>query len=144
MNKDTYTLFSPENNIYYFESKGVNGNIVKAVVFSEYEENIFNMALLDYDFQTEEFSDMSSSNNGDMTKVLATVAVIVDAFLQNNPSYTVYFEGNTKAKNKLYNRIIKNNYDFLVENYEIRGRIEDKQDIYFKENQYDGFYIYKK
>lgn len=144
MNKDTYTLFSPDENIYYFESKGVNGNIIKAVIFNEYEKNIYNMALLDYNIETNQFSDMSSSNNGDMPKVLATVTAIVHDFLQKNINMTVYFEGNTSAKTKLYNRIIKNNYDFLIEFYEIRGKLDGRQIIYSKEIQYEGFYIYKK
>jgi hypothetical protein len=98
MNKDTYTLFSPEENIYYFESKSVNGSIIKAVMFSEFETRVFNMALLDYDPQSDKFSDISHSNNGDMSKVLATVALVVHTFLQSMPDVTVYFEGNTHVK----------------------------------------------
>lgn len=147
MNKESYTLFSPEENIYYFESKGVNGTIIKAVIFNEYEPNVYNMALMDYNIEKEEFSDTSSSNNGDIAKVMATVAEIIHAYLQQHQKHIVYFEGNTSAKNKLYNRIIKNNYDFFTEFYEIRGKINiegETQEIYSPQNQYYGFYIYKK
>jgi hypothetical protein len=144
MNKESYTLFSPEENIYYFESKGANGLIIKAVFFNEYEPNVYNMALMDYDISLDQYSDMSSSNNGDMSKVLTTVAEIVHDYLQHNPINIVYFEGNTALKNKLYNRIIKNNYEFFANFYEIRGKKGDSQEFYSIDCQYDGFYIYKK
>ena len=78
---------------------------------------------------------------------MATVAEIIHAYLQQHQKHIVYFEGNTSAKNKLYNRIIKNNYDFFTEFYEIRGKINiegETQEIYSPQNQYYGFYIYKK
>lgn len=143
MNKDTYTLFSPDENIYYFESKGINGIITKTVIFSPFSinSNLFNLALMDYNENTHTFSDMTNSNNGDITKVLATVALIIHDFLQKNKTATVYFEGNTTTKRNLYNRIIKNNYDYFIENYEIRGSVEEQSELYIIGKQYDGFYI---
>jgi hypothetical protein len=77
MNKEGYTIFSQEPNLYSFVSSGKNGEIVKAVAFVELLPNTFNLALLDYDADTKSWSDLASTNNGDMPKVMTTVVAII-------------------------------------------------------------------
>ena len=75
---------------------------------------------------------------------MATVAAIIDEFLKESPTVKVYFEGNTVSKNSLYNRIIRNNFDYISSSYEIWAKPEVNAEPYLLGKDYKGFYIYKK
>jgi hypothetical protein len=63
--------------------------------------------------------DTATSNNGDITKVLATVIQILKDFLADYPRIEVFFMGSTYERTKLYTRILKTYYpifnrDFII------------------------------
>lgn len=146
MNKPCYNIFSPEKNFYSFISEGKNGQVLKAVVFAEIEPLIYNLALLDYNHENDEWSDSVSTNNGDIVKIMATVVAIIDEFLELNKNVQVHFEGNTNTRNNLYNRIIKNNFEHLSELYKIIAKEDEfsKPEEYNLGKKYKAFYICKK
>lgn len=92
---------------FFFESVGPKGVIQKAVLITPTERNdVFNLALVDYDPTSETLDDTPVSDNGDMAKVLATVFQIIRQYLINNPSHCIYFQGNSPARNRVYRMAI--------------------------------------
>lgn len=63
--------------------------------------------------------DKANSNNGDLVKVLATVIEILKDFTSQNPGVEIYFEGSTKERTKLYDRILKTYYPIFIKDFEI-------------------------
>ncbi len=144
MNKEGYLLLHTSEFSRSFVSNGKNGAILKAVVFQEIAEHLYNVALMDYLIEVDSFSDNVHSNNGDMPKVLATVVGAMKDFLELKPNAVLYFEGNTRVKQLLYNRIVRNNIDILLGQFNIEGQTGTQKELYSFGNEYDSFYIYLK
>lgn len=144
MKKKGYSVFSPMDNFFIFTSEGKNGVIQKGVAFQEVESNFYNLALVDFDDKNGTWSDTISSNNGDLSKVMATVVHLIKYFLENNSNSVVYLEGNSKAKQKLYNRIISNYYKEFSEEFEIFVEDESGRKPFSKELIGSAFYIHLK
>ena len=146
MNKDAYSLMSKAEGFYTFVSMGANGEILKAVLFQEIEVEYYNLVLLDYDFVNDQWSDITSSNNGDVIKIISTVVAIITMFFDNHPIAKVYFEGNTKSRNNLYQRVFENYLNEFESHYEVFGR-EIGNDFFERfviGKKYNSFYICKK
>ena len=141
MNKESYNINSPNETIFTFISKGSLGEINKAVVFQEIEENVYNLVLLDYDSITDKWSDDNVSNNGDMTKVLSTVTYIINTFLESKPNAQIYIEANSTSRNKLYNRIFKNYFKDFETKIELKGFKNDEIKDYNYSEKFERFYL---
>lgn len=87
---------------YHFQSTGKRGVFEKAIAFSPLNDNVYNLALLDFDPATGEYSDDTITDNGDMREVLATVLKIALKFLAQNPYQTVFIQGNSDSRTRLY------------------------------------------
>ncbi len=72
-------------------------------------ENIYNLAFGDFDEETNSINDISITNNGDSTKVLATVASTVYAFIEKHPNAWIFATGSTIVRTRLYRMGITNN-----------------------------------
>ncbi len=141
MNKKPYD-FSPKILInstdihaFSFVSTSNEKNIIKLVAFQPIGYNSFNLALVDYDEEKDVYDDESTSNNGDMGRVLATTWAIMLHFLKTFPENTVCINGNTEIKKKLYTRLIANNLLFLQTNYDVFG--------FTNKGELEKFEIYK-
>lgn len=144
MNEPTYRVdFDLKNDYYIFESIGQNGSIFKVVVFSEIKNNIYNFGFGDYDLQTKAIDDKSVSDNGDMKKVIATVISVALKFLSENPMTYIYFKGSTPIRTLLYQRIINQHFDELIQSYEIYGLNDDEPEPFRKNKSYESFLIRK-
>jgi hypothetical protein len=96
-----YTETTVGSLTYTFESIG--RTIIKKVVqYSKMppsyiglssDSNVYNLAFGDWDDEINDFSDQITSNNGDMEKVLATVANTASIFWSEYPNTFIYFEG---------------------------------------------------
>ena len=124
MNRESYSFEKHEDSMYAyaFLSVGKQGNITKVVYFQEISQRIYNLAMGDAtDDINKPIDDMKVSNNGDMPKVMATVAKIMVKFLAQNTHATILIEGNTPTKKALYQRIITNNIQDLAPLFVILG-----------------------
>ncbi len=128
MKNEVYEL-SNENDIYLFFSIGKKGVFPKVIVYEPIIENIYNLAFGDLDILTGEINDKSTSNNGDLSKILATVIHSIVLFLDKNPDSQVNFKGSTLVRTKLYQRIIVNYGDEFLKNYRIFG-LESGKDVF--------------
>ncbi len=119
---ETYNLSSDTSQVVFtFFSIGRKGIITKVVVYEHINENNFNLAFGDYNSVTQTIDDLSVSNNGDLSKVLATVIKTMDMFFIKHPNATIFLKGSTSTRTKLYQRIITNNAKEVEKKYKIMG-----------------------
>jgi hypothetical protein len=115
----------------------------KKVEFIRIAPDIYNLALLDYHPLTNEFSDISVTDNGNMREVIATVITILERFLASNPGQKIYFAGSTPARTRLYQIAISQVFD-PESDLSIEGYV-DGQWIDFEPNIcFEGFLVKKK
>jgi hypothetical protein len=113
MHKPKYLYKSEEFlKVYEFFSEGPKGQIKKMVQYTYTgTENVYNLAFGDYDENTKSISDISITNNGDSTKVLATVASTVYALTEKYHNAWIFATGSTVVRTRLYRMGITNNLE---------------------------------
>lgn len=144
MNKEGYTLFSTNEKIYTFESVGRYGKITKAVVFQEIDTKLYNLVLIDRDTETGHWMDDSVTNNGDLTKVMITVSKIILLFLDIEEGVKIFIQANSKSRNKLYHRIMRNYHEEFMSELKIEATINGDIENFEIGKIYESFYICKK
>lgn len=144
MNQPTYNVvYSQSEKQYTFKSIGKHGNILKVVKFVEFQDNVYNLGFGDFDPHKNQIDDTTVTDNGDMTKVLATVVSIIAEFLSENSSAHVFFEGSTKSRTRLYQIAINRYYDEFSQTFEIFGLDGDNFETFKKNKSYESFLIRK-
>jgi hypothetical protein len=106
--------------------------------------DVQNLALLDYDPATNDYSDQPITDNGDMAEVIATVISIIKRFLDSNPGQKIYFEGNTPARTRLYQIAISKVYDPEHSDLLISGYKNNHWTSFEPNVSFEGFLIEKK
>jgi hypothetical protein len=123
MNRTAYTYENPSVTRYTFTSVGKR-KIKKVVEFSRFGvRNTFNLAFGDL-LPDGVIDDLANSNNGDITKVLATVIRILRDFTIKKPRAYIAFTGSTKERMKLYSRILKFHYPEFSNEFKISGFVQ--------------------
>ena len=143
---------SSENLTFEFVSNGTNGSIDKAIVYNclSEEHNVYNLCFGDnkgIDEETGELNidDIAISNNGDLEKILATVASSAYIFSETYPDRLIFFTGSTPARTRLYRRAISKEFEHISETFTIFGAINVNGKIinvpFNKTENFYGFYI---
>ena len=89
----------------------------------------------------------SISNNGDVTKVMATVIEIIDYFTSKRPEVAIIFTGSTTERIRLYKRILRLYYPVFRKTFLIWGIVrmgDDFEDVPFHPDaaiEYSAFLI---
>lgn len=97
-----------------------------------------------WDEENQTINDQFRVNNGDMQKILSTVATIALAFLKKSAFEYLYAEGSTLARTRLYQRELVKIYDDLPEDLKLYGLIKENDTGFadFKKGvNYDGFLL---
>jgi hypothetical protein len=105
---------------------------------------MYNLALLDFDPGSQQYSDITVTDNGDMPQVLATVIEVVRIFLEANPDKALYFEGNTLAKTRLYQIAISRVYNELESDLVVYGMKDSIWHRYEPNISFESFLVEKK
>lgn len=143
MNYEPYEfIFNEENTHFTFQSIGKRGVFDKAIAFTPIGDNIYNLALLDFDPEDQNYTDQNVTDNGDMPLVLATVMTIILDYLNQFPDRKVYLIGNSRSRTRLYqiaiSKVINQISDITVLGY------YNSQWIQFEPNKvFDSFLIIK-
>jgi hypothetical protein len=145
MNHKAYTLNSnTENTRFHFHSVGKRGSFEKVILFTPLTEAMYNLALLDYNPDSNEYDDLSVTDNGDMPLVLATTFVGIRLFMNAHSDKSVHFKGSTLARTRLYQIAVAKVYDTQNTDFTIYG-LKDDVWLHFEPNvNYDSFLITKK
>ncbi len=136
----------PELNIFEFESIGPKGKIIKLVQYTEMNiKGYYNLAFGDLDVITREINDGVITNNGDGTKVLATVVSTVYAFTGKYPEAYIFATGSSEARTRLYRMGITNNLEELKNDFYVYGlRNDETFEPFIVGEDYLGFLITRK
>ncbi len=136
--KNHYRLFE-------FESVSDSKRILKRVVFRAIPgtPDIHNLALIDV-LENNVTSDIEISNNADMPKVMSTVIHCLLRFLDHYPTATVYMEGNSSSRNRLYRAVISREISKVKNFLEIYGRNERDFEPFQPGIPYTSFLIKQK
>jgi hypothetical protein len=98
---------------FQFQSEGPNGIIEMVVQFTQTNNpDIFNLAfgVLKKDGAID---DVTTNNNKDRNKILATIAATVYEFTATYPDETVFFCGSTPERTRLYRMALSLNLEEL-------------------------------
>lgn len=141
MNLDTYPVESSDDLLTHsFMSEGPRGIIMKRVELQKIGCHRYNLAFGD-DRENHGLDDTIRSNNRDREKVLATVATIVDTFLQANPHARIDVGGSTAGRTRLYQMKIFQYLQKINVGYIINGSTGGRWEPFEKERNYDAFFI---
>ncbi|SKB58782.1 DUF6934 family protein [Dyadobacter psychrophilus] len=145
MHYEAYCFTSnSENTRFQFQSVGKRGVFEKVIFITAMSDDIYNLALVDYNVETEEYNDISVTDNGDMPEVLATVLKAVTIFLNINPTKTIYFEGSSPARTRLYQIAISKIYNYDESEFLIQGSKGENWSIFEPNINFESFLIKKK
>ncbi|MCU0327134.1 MAG: hypothetical protein MUF45_18190 [Spirosomaceae bacterium] len=106
---------------FNFESIGINGSVLKSVIYSETNiPEYYNLALGDIrpDGSIDVFS---RSNNGDLEKILATVIQTLLVFFSYYPNAKVVFTGSTQPRTRLYQIVLSKELKNITSLFTVLG-----------------------
>jgi len=131
---------------YFFYSEGPKGRILKVVrfVLFRHAPPVYDLVLGDWDEERRRINDTIKTNNADVQKVLATVAMIVFCFTDIFRRSMVRFSGSNLARTRLYQININKFLDEIQEEFEVLGYIHNRLEPFQKKVNYDGFLITRK
>ncbi len=131
-----------DQTIFWFTSHGPKGNIVKVVIFTPMNEpGVYNLALGDYNPETDKTDFENISNNSDRDKVLASVVDTVYGFFANKPEVVLHFKGSDNARTRLYQMAIAVFIEELSKDFDIFGKLNGKILRFTIGINYDAFLI---
>lgn len=131
--------------IYEFVSDGPKGKIVKLVEYNKTGvDGVYNLGFGDKDLITGKMNDNVVTDNGDSTKVLATVASTVFTFFNKYPNAWIYATGSSRSRTRLYRMGISNNLTEISQVFDVYGLIGDAWYEFEKNTEYDAFMIKRK
>ncbi len=128
------------------DQKVISKKIVQFTIIAESSTYvIYNLAFGDVNVDSGELDDLSVTNNGDTEKILATVAVAVNLFLNQHPDIGIYATGSTIARNRLYRMAISKYFERSESDIMILGQAENDDWLTFEKSiNYKAFFVYKK
>ncbi|MCF2503263.1 hypothetical protein L0663_07745 [Dyadobacter sp. CY107] len=142
---DPFYEFTSLNNTTRFDFLSIGKReIHKAVIYSQSADpQIFFLSLANVS-QEDLLDFVTTSNNGDLKVVLATVVQTLITFLDIHPTVMVAFTGNTPSRSRLYNILISQELDQVSANFLIFGIKGDRIELFTRNSCYDSFLISRK
>jgi hypothetical protein len=147
MDIDRYQIENNVNSVYFeFISIGNKGSIVKVIKYTKINNDplVYNLGFGDKNLTYETIDDTAITNNGDMERVLATVAFTIYAFYKEYPDANVYLSGSTTSRTRLYQININKFHEYISRDFIIYGELEQGFERFRKGVNYQGFIILKK
>lgn len=124
---------------FYFVSKGNKGNILKVIAFSQWDGNAWNLGF--GDFRDGRIDDRVVSNNGDIGKVMQSVAYSAFSFLEKYPERSIIIQPVDEKRKRLYNLIFQRHYEELATAFILQGKHGNDWNPYSPNETYDVFEV---
>ena len=137
MIKDTYALYPLNDLLFSFHSEGVQGKILKIIIFTLQEDGKWNLAFGDWN--NKKVDDKVMSNNEDVVKVIGTVAKAAYQFFDNHPEAVLEIKPVDEKRRKLYNIVFQRHFYDITHNFQIMGLIGEQKEIYSPKKLYNSF-----
>ncbi len=144
-NKYVPIEISSDATVFEFTSTGPKGDIKKIIQLSKTgTKQIFNLAFGNIKADGS-IDDITTNDNKDRDKILATVAAVVYEFTERYPKRYVFFTGSSLERTRLYRMALTINYEELAKTFAIWGlRGEIGFEPFEKHRNYSGFLIKRK
>jgi len=147
MKYETYTdlLEEPDLRVFEFVSIGKYGPILKRIAFIQTDMPfVYNLAFGDVN-EKDEIDDFSISNNGDRNKILATLASVIERYLNKYPKRWIYFRGSTEERTRLYRIAVGLNLEELSTKFDIYAEVDGNEDFLpFRKNMKISAFLVKR
>jgi len=143
---DCYDIrFTDDSLTYEFYSEGPAGKIAKRIAYTPFDRNghVYNLSFGNI-ISDRELDDSAVTNNGDMEKVLFTVASTVRDFFRFHPGKKLLIRGSTESRTRLYRMMISKNVDLWIDNFEVLGLVDETFQSFENDIKYDAFIILQK
>jgi hypothetical protein len=139
MIEETYTYVQVRDELLFaFKSEGVNGVILKVIIFTPLKKNKWNLAFGDW--LNNDVDDTIMTNNHDVVKVIGTVAKVTYAFFEKYPDAVVVIKPIDEKRKTLYNIVFKRHYQVIINNFQILARKKGhRKEVYSPKKMYDSF-----
>jgi len=112
-------------HVFEFVSTGKFGHIPKRIAFIPTElPEVYNLAFGDIN-ENGEIDDYAISDNGDRSKIPATLAKVIELYTDRFPKRWIYFRGSTNERTRLYRMAISLNLEELSEKFEIYAEAKE-------------------
>ena len=120
MIQESYPLIADENReVFAFESIGSRGCIAKIIVFDLVAGDIWNLGFGDRN--NGNWDDEVISNNGDLVRVISTVAQAALQFSERWPERRILINPVDEKRKRLYNTIFKRRHHEIIQIFEVTG-----------------------
>lgn len=143
MQSEFYPFESVNNRLHFtFKSVSSKKTIQKIVMFTPLADDaqIYNLALLDV-MPDGEWSDEVKSHNLDLEKVMATTIQCIFEFIDSHPNCSVYFQGNSASKTRLYRIVITRQLSEIKKYFELYGIRNGDPELFTAGTTYEGFIL---
>jgi hypothetical protein len=127
---------------FEFDSVSSTKTVKKLIEFSLIDKDylLYNLALVDI-LHDGTSSDLTKSNNQDMSMVLSTVFQSVVYFFDRNPKARILIQGSTKSRTRLYQMAIAKYIEEIEQKFNISGYKDIKGEVFKKGENYDSFVV---
>jgi hypothetical protein len=106
--------------------------------------DVYNLGFGDENPLTGQIDDTVVTNNGDMTKILATVAFSVYVFTQNNPNAWIYVTGSSQSRIRLYRMAISKYIEEINEDFIVYTSLDNDEWCIFEPNTINQNFLIKR
>lgn len=127
---------------FSFISVGPKGQIKKLIRFAQVVGNLYNLAFGDMDETTGNIDDSVTTNNGDGSKVLNTVAASIRDFINKYPHALIHIRGSTHGRTRLYRRAITLYWNAISDRFTVYGQKENGWVEFSFNEDYTAFLIH--
>ena len=141
MNKPFYNFqVGAEARNFSFSSAGPRP-VEKRIIYAETTlPDFFNLALADLE-EDGSLNFYSVRNNGDLERIMATIAQTLLVFFQHYPTAKVAFTGSTTARTRLYQIILARESHAVAVDFVLSGVKDGLLETLRPNRDYDGFVI---
>lgn len=133
---------------FTFESNNSLGTnpvrkMVAYVPIMRYGTPYFNLEFCDFRSGGIVTDYLAITDNGDMRKVLKTVAATLELFFEEFPNDKVHFDGSDPRRHLYYHKLIRDYYEFIVPLYRVYGCIDGVLESFKAGCEYDFIAVTK-
>lgn len=117
---ESYPLITDEKReVFIFESVGPKGRVRKVVIFDQIRADLWNLGF--GDLLEHGWDDFVITNNGDLVRVISTVAQAIYQFSERWPERRILINPVDEKRKQLYNTIFKRRHQEVSDLFEIKG-----------------------
>ena len=141
MNIPSYDIeCNEERLVFEFLSISDTKTVRKTIQYTNISDNYYNLFLGDINDEGL-VSDKTRSNNKDLERVLSTVVKTLFIFFNRYSNSSVYFNGGTPSRTRLYQIAILKYMNEFSEDFVILGVNNDILELFNEGRFYEGFII---